>query len=174
MKMTRALFIAVVIAALLPGLCQAEFYRYKDAGGTWRYTDDISEVPEDQRPEEYKGVDDGLSEEEKTAKRLDQASKAEVRRQKYGTRSGSLSKNPDRAFASLKAEEKDLEKLGKKLRAEQDALIKARESNPSGADMAVINKKVLALNKRVEAYEKKRTALLKKIDAYNRMIQSQD
>ncbi len=35
----------------------AEFYRYKDENGVYRYTDNLMEVPEDQRPKVYNSTD---------------------------------------------------------------------------------------------------------------------
>ena len=34
---------------LVPGLCLAEFYKYRDANGAIRFTDNLGDVPKDQR-----------------------------------------------------------------------------------------------------------------------------
>lgn len=41
----------VLIGLLLPGLAAAEFYKYRDASGALRFTDNLNEVPPAQRPE---------------------------------------------------------------------------------------------------------------------------
>ena len=48
-------------------ISSAEFYKYRDASGVLRYTDDISQIPEDQRPkiDTYTETDDYLTPEEK-------------------------------------------------------------------------------------------------------------
>ncbi|MBI9075836.1 MAG: hypothetical protein JEZ02_10525 [Desulfatibacillum sp.] len=171
MKLMKALIIAGVVLALAPCVCLGEFYRFKDASGAWVYTDNLMEVPQDQRPTKYEGVNDGLSEKEKAAQKLEKETKAAVRQQKRQGFSKSVPSNTDKAFANLKAEENALEKISNDLRAEQGALLKMKEKAKTPEEQDNINIKMVELNKKVMTYEKQRQAYLKKVDTYNRMLQ---
>ena len=51
---------ALAMILCLPASSSAEFYKYRDANGNLRFTDNLAEVPPDQRPEvdRYKQVED--------------------------------------------------------------------------------------------------------------------
>lgn len=173
MSLKKTLCIFAIVLLALPCLCQAEFYRYKDAGGVLRFTDNLAEVPIDQRPEmeQYKGVDASLTQEQKAAKQADKAAKAAVRQQRRQTSTGSTRfSSSDKAFSALKAQERALEKDGRELEAEQSALLVQKGKASTTAQINAVNKKIAQLNTRINAYEKKRQLLLKRIDIYNKKV----
>ncbi|ACL06085.1 hypothetical protein Dalk_4406 [Desulfatibacillum aliphaticivorans] len=171
MKLIKALIIAGVIFSLAPCACWAEFYRYKDASGAWVYTDNIMEVPADQRPKTYEGVTDNLSDSEKAKLKAEKAARAAKRRAKRHSFPSTVSSDTDRAYADLKAEEDALTEMGKDLKAEQDALGRLRVEAKTQEERDAINLKMAALNKKIQQYEKQRQDYIKKVDVYNRMLQ---
>ena len=171
MKLVKALIIAGLVISLAPCSCWAEFYRYKDANGAWVYTDNVMEVPADQRPKTYEGVQDGLSDDEKAKLKAEKTAKAAKRRAKRKSFPSTVSSNTDRAFADLKAEEDALNETGKDLKAQQEALMRLQAQAKTPEDRDAANLKMIQLNKKVAQYEKQRQAYMKKVDIYNRMLQ---
>ncbi len=142
---TILVFLSCVMAA------QAEFYRYKDENGAIRFTDDLAEVPEDQRPKlrVYDEPADFGIEPEKPAEK--ENAEAEDDKDK-----------PDRmtVYKQLREEEARLMEELEDLKKE-----KANFGEPGSESY---NKKVEQLNKKVEEYEKKRAAHNKKADEFRR------
>ena len=172
MKLIKAIIFIGVILGLMPCAGLAEFYRYKDANGVWVYTDNLMEVPDDQRPKKYEGVNDGLTEEQKARKKAEKDTKAAVRKEKRTNFPKTVSSNTDKAYADLKAEENAMEEMGKDLQAQQNALLRLRASAKTPEDKDAINLKMLDLNKKIRKYEEKRQAYIKKVETYNKMLQS--
>ena len=50
MKIRLFFVLLAVVVICLPRVGNAEFYRYRDANGVLRFTDNLAEVPKDQRP----------------------------------------------------------------------------------------------------------------------------
>ncbi len=51
MRAMGRVFLVVLIVMLSPLVAWGEYYRYTDAGGNLRFTDNLAEVPEAQRPQ---------------------------------------------------------------------------------------------------------------------------
>lgn len=140
---TNLVFLSGMMAA------HAEFYRYKDENGAIRFTDDLAEVPEDQRPQlrVYDEPADFGIVPEKPAE--EEAAKSDE-------------KEPDRmtVYKALRAEEDELAKELEALNKE-----KAKLGDPAAK---TYQKKVDQFNKKIAAYEKKRAAYNEKVKAFKR------
>ena len=152
MRFSKLIVAICLFAGVVFGLgmfAQAEFYKYKDENGAIRFTDDLSEVPEDQRPKlrVYDEPADFGIEPEKPAEK--ENAEPEDKKGK-----------PDRMtiYKQLREEEaklmEELEELNKE---------KANFGEPGSESY---NKKVDQFNKKVEEYEKKRAAHNKKADEF--------
>jgi predicted RNase H-like nuclease (RuvC/YqgF family) len=160
-----------LIAPLIICLCTpsaAEFYKYTDKGGTVRFTDDLSKVPEDQRPD---------------ATRYDES---------VSTPSppipGNKVDNKQRSVEPETEKDNSLETQSRKIREKLDALekeyqtlmkeknsLEAEAKNAKTVEETVeFNRKISNLNQKVSQYSEKRKALSAEIEAFNAKAGSKD
>ncbi len=153
-------FLFALVLMFLPSQGYAKFYKYKDSNGVSRYTDNLNEVPEDQRPNVViiKELDDALTPLERYKKR--QREKAAQR--KAEQRSGKTYVKKKKPAYSAK-QRSQLEKKKAALERERTALVKEQQAlfqfNAKLADEAKIKaqeRKANRLNKRIRAYDRKR------------------
>ncbi len=99
MKITAPLVLTLIIA-LFPNPGHAEFYKYKDANGILHFTDDLNEVPEDQRPDvwRYKEADDDLT----PVQRYEKQQREKAARRNAEKRSGKVQPKKKRSAYSSK------------------------------------------------------------------------
>ncbi|MBW1988954.1 MAG: DUF4124 domain-containing protein [Deltaproteobacteria bacterium] len=175
----RVVFLAALLFACLPAApALSEFYRYTDSSGTVHYTDNLLEVPEDQRPgvDTYESVSSGntgplppvserLGLSGKGAKKDDdkqeQAQKEEAEEEN----------KPD----PMAARRDELLKKKAKLQAEYDQLLTEGEELKAWGRrlhnkraIRIHNQKVSKYNERKRELENKISALKEEIDRYNR------
>lgn len=156
----RYLWMAVLTAMLIiPGVCTAEFYKYVDKDGVVRFTDDISQVPEDQR----KGVDTFKSvepppilEEQGDATATDAANKP-------AKKTGQL----DARQQQLQVQIQQLDSEYQGLMEEKAALEQELATVRTKPKMRVYNEKVSALNEKLSEYSNRRSELENETQAYN-------
>ena len=161
-------------------LASAEFYRYLDEKGKVHFTDDLGNVPLEQRPkaDEYEEPYDELTQEERV----------EGKREETETSKGVVEETeeePPQEDAQLKeVEEKTLEQklkeTGAKLQEEYEALAKEREELEKMATRPLTQtrrkeliEKVRDYNLRSEDYEKRRQAFNKEVEGYNARIKEE-
>ena len=153
--------IFLLILLLVPALSFAEFYKYRDKDGVLRFTDNLVDVPEDQRPkvDSYSEPDDYLTPQQKKKKAI-QKEKASKKIRKG---SGRLTK--DSSFMGLNRVKTELDAEHADLVRTKQAM--NREKNTSSSIEAVkkYQDKVRSLNERIVDYEKRRTEFKRKIDA---------
>jgi hypothetical protein len=179
MRLGQWIIVLVVIG--MYGLTSAEFYRYVDEEGKVKYTDNLANVPVDQRPKAYE-YDESY----------DQfAPEEEIEREKPETESpdGALKEAEEvrlqREALAKEGEEKTLEQklreAGARLRQEYQALMKEKEELDKIATRRLTEterkeliKKVRDYNLQTEDYEKRRQAFDKEVEAYNTSIKEKE
>ena len=171
-------WIIVLIFAGVYALASAEVYRYVDEEGKVHYTDDLANVPAQQRPkaaEHGERCDHFVPEEEierkepepenpgGSPKEDEEASlKSETRVDEGEERS--LEQKLRQTGATLQEEFKTLMK-------ERAELEKATASPLPPAERTRFFEKVANLNARIQNYEKRREAFNKEVEAYNLSIE---
>jgi hypothetical protein len=138
----------LMILVLIPGVCFAEFYKYRDANGVLRFTDNLADVPKHQRDniEQYQEII--------TPKPAEEVEKAPA-----------LDLN-DRADL-LNTERDLLAKEYAELAAEQNAIEKETQDTQDADAFAAYKKRIDDFNARIRAYEEKRKAFQIKVEAFN-------
>ncbi|MBF0450180.1 MAG: hypothetical protein HQK75_05720 [Candidatus Magnetomorum sp.] len=159
----------------------AEFYKYKDSNGVLRFTDNLAEVPENQR----KGVDKYKEyippqppEEKSTLEDIPETSpdisstippaqaptqqkdQKTMTIQVLGNKISKIQENLQEEYQQLLAEKKALESLDKK------------SGKKKSTDIESLKNKASALNKRIQEYNQKKTTYLQAIKGYQEKIQS--
>ena len=158
----------LIALLLIPTLSHAEFYKYRDASGVLRFTDNLAEVPEEQRPkvQSYKEPDDYLTPEQKAAKL-----KAEEEP------SGIASTGQKTAgIENAQAVRMGLNKKKMALDEEYGELMKTKEALMAGENDAMKTEdgarahreKITRLNLRIVDFEKRRKAFEKEVDAFEK------
>lgn len=153
--------IFLLILLLVPALSFAEFYKYRDKDGVLRFTDNLVDVPEDQRPkvDNYSEPDDFLTPQEKKKKAI-QKEKASKKIRKG---SGSLTK--DSSFMGLNRVKTELDAEHADLVRTKQAMNREKNTLSSIEAVREYQDKVRSLNERIVDYEKRRTEFKRKIDA---------
>lgn len=160
-------YASIVIALalmLVPLISSAEFYKYKDKSGVLRFTDDINEIPKDQRPkmDAYSEPADFITPEQEqqkieTAKKAQKAAEAAV------------VKDKDAMRVKLNNTKIALDKKYEELKKTKQDLIDARaDAIKNAADTKAHQEEILQFNKGVKDLEKRRQAFAKAVDAFNK------
>ncbi len=152
-------FLLLLVLALAAPV-SAQFYRYTDESGNVRYTDDLSQIPEDQR-KKVPGYYESQGQETQTAPEPEpEAAGPDV--------SGIESED------ELEQASQELQAMKTELQQEYDALVKTQEELMP--DKAVTQSQAVAkkykqdrarLEEQVRQYEKKREAYEQAVKAYN-------
>jgi len=159
MNIKRMLAVGLLLG-MLPAAAWAEIYKYRDAGGVLRYTDNYLEVPEDQRSrtetlEEIKTAN--APEEEATAPAAEKPSPEDMQAREK----------------ALRSEKEKLDQLYDQLARERAQLEAEAKSPKSGAERDVFEEKVNDYNARTRAYEEMRTLFKQKVDAFNQLLMAE-
>ena len=144
----------------------AEFYKYRDGDGVLRFTDNLAEVPVDQRPEakSYKEADDYLTpyQKKERAEKARREAKAAAKKEKQD------------AFEIGQKQRMDLNKTRMALDEEYGVLMRDRkairkenEQATSPEQRVAYKKKVNELNKRIIEYEGRRKQYEESIKEFN-------
>jgi membrane-associated HD superfamily phosphohydrolase len=160
----------------------AEFYKYKDSTGVLRFTDNLSEVPENQRKsvDKYKEyvpppppvedidindltVDTTTKPEPQKSIKIplnqqSQKDQKSLKIQVLGNKISTIKENLEKEYQQLLKEKKSLEALDKK------------PGKKKSTDIALLQKKADQLNKKINAYNQKKTTYLKAIKKYQEKI----
>ncbi|MEA3231716.1 MAG: hypothetical protein U9Q05_08180 [Thermodesulfobacteriota bacterium] len=174
------------------GLATAEYYRYKDAGGKWRYTDNLSEVPASRRSsltryQEMKPESEFKSEPKSESKSESGEDTGAISADKAVLNDSPVDLKKERdadpndaengveterqllqaELKSLDNRKTQLDKLYFNLTSDQNALLKQK----TGLSDEAYNDKARELNKRAVAYDKQREAYLQAAENFNLRVE---
>jgi len=161
------------MAVILMGLAApavADFYKYVDQNGVTRYTDNLADIPEDQRPKikTFSGTEDepaygkSVKESHREPDKLQkgqQAANVKKKRQ-VSTRGGSKAKQMRQTRDALESEHSALMK-------EKEALVAKRATLRTATEVRAYQNEVTRLNQKIATFEKRRDAFKKEVDAFN-------
>ncbi|KPA09481.1 hypothetical protein MHK_010313 [Candidatus Magnetomorum sp. HK-1] len=156
----------------------AEFYKYKDSNGVLRFTDTLSEVPENQRkqvdkyqeyvpptktPEDISNVQEMLKTSpaptlKTSEKQKEQKDQKSLQIQVIGSKISKINEQLEKEYKELLAKKKRLEDLDKKPGKKKSTAI------------ANLNEQAKLLNKSIKAYNQKKAAYLQAIKGYQEKI----
>jgi len=173
-------WIIVLILIGMYGLTSAEFYRYVDEEGKVKYTDDLTNVPVEQRAkaEEYDDSYDQLPPEEGIEREKQETESPDVALKE--TEDVRLQREAPAKEGEEKTLEQKLREAGARLKEEYQGIMKEREDLDKLATRQLTEtgrkeliKKVRDFNSRTEDYEKRRGAFNKEVEAYNASIEKE-
>jgi len=158
------LVLTLVMATVLAAPAAAEFYRYRDKNGTIRFTDNLTEVPPDQRAN-LKTYREMVSPAPgRTAAKTDashpisETTSAETDEER---------KAAEETAARLRRRQKALIEEYEALKKERAALAQRAGQRVNNAQQARYNEAVKALNARIRDYQQRREAYEREVRAHN-------
>ena len=151
--------ILLTVLSLIPIPVCAEYYRYKDENGVLRFTDNLLDVPKNQREgiQAYKEVVTPEPEPE-----VPDAVKKEA-----------LLTDRNRRIEQLNRERESLEQSFRDLSVERSSLLESPPSSLETEAYEAHKKSIEAFNEKIKAYEEQRKSFQAKIDAFNAEIENQ-
>ena len=167
--MKRILCLVMLAAMAASPAAAAEFYRYVDAGGHVRFTDDINQVPESQRARarSYAGAQSRPADSPDVAGPAGGTPVAGPAAPEENAPEGDSIEATRQRLEEMKSEvEKDYQSLA----SEKDLLAKEKDVQKNREEIAAYNKRIEAFNQRAELYEKKSGELRKLVDDFNARV----
>lgn len=169
MRVLSLIVLAVSLAAAAPAA--ADFYKYVDAQGRIRFTDDINQVPPEQRARLAR-YPESRSPEPPAAKPADAAEKpagdpTPAAASTAADPAPGVDKELQEARRRLEEMKARLEEEFRAMTQEKEALAKEKEAAKSREEIMSYNKKVEAFNLRAERYEKQGEELRRLVHEYN-------
>jgi len=165
-----------LICMWLPSSVLAEYYQYRDQNGVLRFTDNLADVPEDQRPQIdiYTENEDLSSSEEESQEDLQDTSiqeeAGEDMEDAYQSEETETGRGDNLSqLKKLNQIKAALDEAFAELMEEKHALLQYKETkkNMSMKEAKAYQKKVTLLNQRITDFEERRQAYKKEADAFN-------
>ncbi|MCG6909908.1 MAG: DUF4124 domain-containing protein [Deltaproteobacteria bacterium] len=152
--MCRIFLITLFILSLAVA-SSAEFYKYRDADGVLRFTDNLQDVPKDQREgaQSYQEVKSEPPVSEEAAPEVDEAA---------GAQGGNT-----KAYNELKSEKEALDNEYAQIEADRKKLVAMTKSPKNDEEYEAFQGQIKRFNDRVKAYEEKLAIFEQKVEAYN-------
>ena len=170
MKAIFLLLILCMCSVVLPFRTYAEYYQYKGADGAVHFTDNLADVPRNQRSD-VKQLTGISTESPRESVAPSQDSNTVVTDKGAAKPSSATWDGRLRITAQkLDREKARLDKLFDRLTAERKHIGKPPAFDSSVQELQAYDSKVNALNRQIDAYGKKRAAFQKKVDAFNAKI----
>ena len=178
-----------LICMLLPSSVLAEYYQYRDQNGVLRFTDNLADVPEDQRQQIMSYTESEtfvMTEEESLEYFQDTSVQEETGEDMEGAyqseETGEDVEGANQSEETVTGQDDNLAQLKKlnqmkaaldeefaELMEEKQVLLQYKDSkkNISVKEAKAYQKKVTLLNQRITDFEERRQAYKKEADAYN-------
>ena len=145
--------ILLSILSLIPIPVCAEYYKYKDANGVFRFTDNLLNVPKDQR-ENIQAYKEAVTPEPKPETSIVIKKEASL-------------KGKNSRIEQLNSERESLEQSYRDLEAERNLLFESSPSPQEKEAYETHKKRIDAFNEKIKSYEKQRKMFQAKVDAFN-------
>ena len=143
--------------------CGAEFYRYHDQNGALRFTDNVAEIPPQQRQKAKAYV--GYQTDASTESTLpEDADKGSGKKPKEMADRGDSSVTEERE-GQLRSRKAELDQEFQALMKEKEALENSTKDSRKPATQKQYEKRVKSFNAKVKAYEEKRQVYLEELAA---------
>lgn len=168
-KPVLAFFLIIILLLALP-VC-AEIYKYTDEDGQKRWTDDLSQVPKEQRPsaQRFESV------EETTA----DAAAGQTQKVRPGSPPETVTAHTDADEPleadklnrkALEKEKADLDSQYRQLLEERKQIEQIKPEATSASTRAELNRRISEYNSKTEQYESRLNAFNEKINAFNKKL----
>lgn len=160
------MIVAILLMTAMPA--SADFYRYIDANGAVRYTDDLNQVPPDQREEvpNYEESKTTVTTPAQTANPSTEPAPATPKTDEPPVTEADL----DQQRASLKDRKQELDRSYEEIRKERQDLIATSKYTTSKARAKEIMDRKAALEKKIRQYEDARKKYEADVTAYNQKV----
>lgn len=172
MKAGRWFVFLLLIAFSTPA--SAEFYKYIDKDGHVRYTDDLSMVPEDQRPNVKSYVESKSKAPDTLGKGIAQPAtvSTEPENQKIADDLMETKRRLDKRRAALENEREGLEKEKAAIDKEQEKLQSSKryKQGKENKKAKELNERVAALNDKLKVFEQNKAAYEADEAAFNAQL----
>jgi hypothetical protein len=168
MKFGRWLILLSIV--LFSMSASAEYYKYHDKNGNVHYTDDLTNVPEDQRTNinEYTGFQDGSNDQEKDDQKAEK-SKSLIEKEEV------KNKSDMNDFSETKKRlDQEKEKLDEEYRAlmEEKKEIEINKTKYKSKSQAKkYNKAILEFNEKIGDYERRKDVFNEEVEKYNSRVE---
>lgn len=165
-KRILAFIMIITIAVAAP--VGAEIYKYIDENGQKRWTDDLSQVPKEQRSsaERFETAEETPADAVATEAESPLETEAAVSDADEPSQTAGVSRE------TLEQEKADLDSQYQQLLEERKQLEQIKAETLSAGARAELDEKVSAYNSKTERYEVQLNAFNEKINAYNQKIMS--
>jgi chromosome segregation ATPase len=151
--MITRILVLLTLLSLIPLPVWAEFYKYKDANGVLRFTDNLLEVPEDQR-EKLQSYQEVVTPEEKPV--ISESARKEAALKSRNSR-----------IEQMNAERETLAQSYNELETERKSLLESKPDPQNQKAFDDHRQRIETYNQKIKIYEEKRQMFQEKIDTFN-------
>lgn len=167
MKKTILAIFSILLALLFTAYSNAEIYKYIDENGQKRWTDDLSQVPVEQR-DSAERMETEATFETPSDRVSDEAPPPEPAEKMEDATSGTDETNRE----TLESEKADLDTMYQELLQERQQIEKAKAEAKGASAKGALGKRITAYNEKAERYEERLKAFNNNVNKYNQRIQS--
>jgi len=161
----------LIVSVWFPTTVCAEFYKYRDQNGVLRFTDNIADVPKDQRV----GVETRQEiKSNETPADFSQTTRPEVEERQKALATPVFQEPQDEAellsAQELSQKKAALDEEYANLMKEKRALLESKKNIKNVSGSKAYNKKAEVLNQKIADFDKRRQAFTKQADAFNQKM----
>ena len=167
MKKTIPAIFSILLTLLFAVHCYAEIYKYIDENGQKRWTDDLSQVPVEQRDSAER-----IQTEQTLENPADQATDDAAPPEPVEKREQATFDTDEPNREALEKEKADLDAMYQELLQERQRIEKAKSETKGAPAKRALRKRITAYNEKAETYEERLKAFNDNVTRYNQRIQA--